>query len=138
MSRALKEFIYRYLYFVISNSGENLPTLFNAHPKQKLSNPELTVFPDSLEDAVDIDKITSQQTIPFYKIDESRIGDVHKHTGRNCGRKFKIGEPLYRCHECGCDDTCVLCIHCFNPKDHVNHHVCTDICTEFTLSLIHI
>ena len=132
MSRALKEFIYRYLYFVISNNGENLPTLFNAHPKQKLSNPELTVFPESLEDAVDIDKITSQQTIPFYKIDESRIGDVHKHTGRNCGRKFKIGEPLYRCHECGCDDTCVLCIHCFNPKDHVNHHVCTDICTEFT------
>lgn len=93
MSRALKEFIYRYLYFVISNSGENLPTLFNAHPKQKLSNPELTVFPDSLEEAVDIDKITSQQTIPFYKIDESRIGDVHKHTGRNCGRKFKIGNP---------------------------------------------
>ncbi|CAI4063749.1 hypothetical protein SUVZ_07G4130 [Saccharomyces uvarum] len=132
MSRALKEFIYRYLYFIISNDGENLSTLFTAHPKQKSSNPELAVFPESLEDALDVDKITSQGTFPFYKIDESKIGDVHKHTGRNCGRKFKIGEPLYRCHECGCDDTCVLCIHCFNPKDHVNHHVCTDICSEFT------
>ncbi|CAI4062733.1 E3 ubiquitin-protein ligase UBR1 SKDI_07G4370 [Saccharomyces kudriavzevii IFO 1802] len=132
MSRALKEFIYRYLYFIISNDGKELPTLFNAHPKQKLTNPELAIFPESLEDAVDVDKITSQGTFPFYKINESKVGDVHKHTGRNCGRKFKIGEPLYRCHECGCDDTCVLCIHCFNPKDHVNHHVCTDICSEFT------
>ncbi|KAL6928895.1 hypothetical protein ACO0SA_002225 [Hanseniaspora valbyensis] len=45
------------------------------------------------------------------------------HSGRNCGKGFSQGQPIYRCQECGMDDTCVLCFRCFNPNDHVGHHV---------------
>ncbi|XBW37038.1 hypothetical protein QEN19_002618 [Hanseniaspora menglaensis] len=48
-------------------------------------------------------------------------GEVH--SGRNCGKGFSQGQPIYRCQECGMDDTCVLCFRCFNPQDHKGHHV---------------
>lgn len=51
-----------------------------------------------------------------FVIDES-------HKGRNCGKGFDLGQPIYRCQECGMDDTCVLCFRCFNPDDHINHNV---------------
>lgn len=40
-----------------------------------------------------------------------------------CARAFQKGEPVYRCEQCGFDDTCVLCMYCFNKKDHVDHDV---------------
>lgn len=49
------------------------------------------------------------------------------HRGRPCGRKFKFGEPLYRCVQCGFDNTCVLCVHCFNKDDHEGHVIETNI-----------
>jgi E3 ubiquitin-protein ligase UBR1 len=52
------------------------------------------------------------------------------HSGRNCGRKFGIDEPIYRCHDCGFDDTCVLCVHCFNKEDHIGHQVTTSIASS--------
>lgn len=42
---------------------------------------------------------------------------------RICSRLIGEGEPLYRCEQCGFDDTCVLCHHCFNPADHEGHDV---------------
>ncbi|OBA24743.1 zf-UBR-domain-containing protein, partial [Hanseniaspora valbyensis NRRL Y-1626] len=45
------------------------------------------------------------------------------HSGRNCGKGFNQGQPIYRCQECGMDDTCVLCFRCFNPNDHIGHHI---------------
>lgn len=48
-------------------------------------------------------------------------GESHK--GRNCGKGFNQGQPIYRCQECGMDDTCVMCFRCFNPEDHKGHHV---------------
>lgn len=39
-----------------------------------------------------------------------------------CGKVFKNGEPTYSCRECGYDNTCVLCIDCFQKSIHKNHH----------------
>lgn len=39
-----------------------------------------------------------------------------------CGKVFKVGEPTYSCRDCGYDNTCVLCIHCFQKSIHKNHH----------------
>lgn len=124
MSFTLKEFLYRYLYYLICDEGKNLPQLFDTAP--------VGLFPKDLKEIKDIDLVWATKSNSFFTIDKEKVTKVHRHSGRNCGRKFKIGEPLYRCHECGCDETCVLCIFCFNPEDHVGHHVYTDICSDVT------
>lgn len=43
--------------------------------------------------------------------------------GRPCGHVFRKGETLYRCRNCGIDDTCVLCAKCFKATDHEGHDV---------------
>ncbi|SCU96679.1 LANO_0E14070g1_1 [Lachancea nothofagi CBS 11611] len=72
---------------------------------------------------------------PFYTVDEVAASHQHRHSGRNCGRKFQPGEPIYRCKECSFDDTCVLCIQCFNPQDHDGHHVYTSICSQLNTGI---
>ncbi|CAR21510.1 E3 ubiquitin-protein ligase UBR1 [Lachancea thermotolerans CBS 6340] len=122
LDKLLKSFIFRYLYFIVSNNGKFLPQLFTSVPHEK--------FPATLQEALDVDRASISRHDPFYVIDDSVANESHRHTGRNCGRKFQAGEPIYRCKECSFDDTCVLCIHCFNAKDHINHHVYTSICTH--------
>lgn len=123
MDKLLHSFIFRFFYYIISNDGELLPLLFTSTPKEE--------FPKTLDEAVNLDLLAQKKTRAFYTIDELTVNSIYSHIGRNCGRKFQPGEPIYRCQECSFDDTCVLCIHCFNPKDHVSHHVYTNICTEF-------
>ncbi|KAI9318249.1 hypothetical protein BX666DRAFT_1936511 [Dichotomocladium elegans] len=46
---------------------------------------------------------------------------------QRCGRVFRKGEPIYRCRDCGLDETCVLCSKCFHSSDHENHNVTVSI-----------
>ncbi|PWN48310.1 hypothetical protein IE53DRAFT_202971 [Violaceomyces palustris] len=39
--------------------------------------------------------------------------------GMPCGHLFKKGEAIYRCRDCGLDDTCVQCAPCFQNSIHV-------------------
>ncbi|CAG98476.1 E3 ubiquitin-protein ligase UBR1 [Kluyveromyces lactis] len=119
MDKELKSFIYGYYYYMISDSGRLLPHMFTATNERE--------FPKNVDQAMEI-KLSSK---PWYKIDENGGHSKFNHAGRICGAKFRVGEPIYRCKECSFDDTCVLCVNCFNPKDHVGHHVYTSICTEF-------
>ncbi|SCU85809.1 LADA_0D09868g1_1 [Lachancea dasiensis] len=121
VGKTLKSFIFRYLYYVISGHGRLLSLLFPGAPPEK--------FPKSLEEALSMDLAMQRKNDPFYTIEEVVTSQQHRHTGRNCGRKFLPGEPIYRCKECGYDETCVLCIHCFHPDDHKGHHVYTSICS---------
>ncbi|KAG0166761.1 hypothetical protein DFQ30_006800 [Apophysomyces sp. BC1015] len=43
--------------------------------------------------------------------------------GKQCGHLFKNGESVYRCRNCGLDDTCVLCARCFHATNHDGHDV---------------
>ncbi|CCK71674.1 E3 ubiquitin-protein ligase UBR1 KNAG_0H02590 [Huiozyma naganishii CBS 8797] len=119
MDHSLKALVYKYLYFAISDQGAQLPKLF----------PGRSDFPVSFDQALDVNYKED-----YYKVSSQTVSKSKqfRHKGRNCGRKFRLGEPLYRCQECGYDDTCVLCINCFNPKDHEGHHIYTDICNDFT------
>ncbi|CEP62759.1 E3 ubiquitin-protein ligase UBR1 LALA0_S06e03136g [Lachancea lanzarotensis] len=121
LDKTLKNFVFRYLYYVISGHGKLLHLLFPSAPPDK--------FPKSLEEAMNMGLAQQKINDPFYAVDETASTLRHRHAGRNCGRKFQPGEPIYRCKECSFDDTCVLCIHCFNPKDHQGHHVHTSICS---------
>ncbi|SCU82921.1 LAME_0C03356g1_1 [Lachancea meyersii CBS 8951] len=121
MDKTLKSFVFRYLYFVFSGHGRLLPVLFPSAPPEK--------FPRGLDEALSLDLAQQRRNDPFYAVEEPTASLQHRHAGRNCGRKFQPGEPIYRCKECSFDDTCVLCIHCFNPEDHQGHHVYTSICS---------
>ncbi|KAI8366836.1 uncharacterized protein BYT42DRAFT_588028 [Radiomyces spectabilis] len=43
--------------------------------------------------------------------------------GKQCGHLFKKGESVYRCRNCGLDDTCVMCSRCFHGTQHEGHDV---------------
>ncbi|KAI8340755.1 hypothetical protein BC941DRAFT_392381 [Chlamydoabsidia padenii] len=43
--------------------------------------------------------------------------------GKQCGHLFKKGESVYRCRNCGLDDTCVMCSRCFHATNHEGHDV---------------
>ncbi|KAI9487149.1 MAG: hypothetical protein EXX96DRAFT_605151 [Benjaminiella poitrasii] len=49
--------------------------------------------------------------------------DVSSQKGRQCGHVFRKGEPVYRCRNCGLDDTCVFCSRCFHATDHDGHDI---------------
>ncbi|KAG0667442.1 E3 ubiquitin-protein ligase ubr1 [Maudiozyma exigua] len=128
MDHHLKHYVFKLLYYVALNNGKDLYKLFpdSFTEKDTFTLEEFLNDPKGkYKDFYMINKI------PGYRKEHNSI----KHVGRNCGRKFRVGEPLYRCQECGYDDTCVLCIHCFNPKDHQNHHIYTDICNDFTTGI---
>ncbi|KAI7861581.1 hypothetical protein BDF14DRAFT_1867467 [Spinellus fusiger] len=51
------------------------------------------------------------------------LQDLSSQRGRQCGHVFRKGEPVYRCRNCGLDDTCVFCSKCFHATDHDGHDV---------------
>ncbi|KAI8819844.1 uncharacterized protein EV422DRAFT_620707 [Fimicolochytrium jonesii] len=51
------------------------------------------------------------------------------HRGRACGHVFKKGEAIYRCRNCGLDETCVFCSYCFHGSDHEGHDTSFSIAT---------
>ncbi|CEP07087.1 hypothetical protein, partial, partial [Parasitella parasitica] len=49
--------------------------------------------------------------------------DLSSEKGRQCGHVFRKGEPVYRCRNCGLDDTCVFCSRCFHATNHDGHDI---------------
>ncbi|KAI8969011.1 hypothetical protein BDF20DRAFT_916425 [Mycotypha africana] len=49
--------------------------------------------------------------------------DLSNQKGRQCGHVFRKGEPVYRCRNCGLDDTCVFCSKCFHATNHDGHDI---------------
>lgn len=47
--------------------------------------------------------------------------------GRPCGHVFGKGETVYRCRNCGMDDTCVMCQKCYKASNHDGHDVAMSI-----------
>lgn len=107
--KTVSDSLFQALYFAVSEQGKYLPKLF----------PESTNFPSSYKESIDSDN-------KFFRSKK----ESHSHVGRNCGRKFKRGEPIYRCVECEYDNTCVLCVYCFNKNDHIGHQISTSICYD--------
>lgn len=52
--------------------------------------------------------------------------------GMACGHVFRKGEPIFRCHDCSFDDTCVQCATCFRHSIHAreNHDVLFSVADE--------
>lgn len=52
--------------------------------------------------------------------------------GMGCGHVFRKGEPVFRCHDCSLDDTCVQCAPCYQNSIHAreNHDVVFSVSDE--------
>jgi E3 ubiquitin-protein ligase UBR1 len=109
-SQLLRQIIFKALYYGASDEGRQLKQLFPTISDQEL---------DSLKDYGF--ELTGIHKRPFYD-----AGPTKKYThpsNRACARSFQKREAVYRCEECGFDETCVLCHHCFNKDDHIGHNV---------------
>lgn len=42
---------------------------------------------------------------------------------RVCGHVFVSGDVVYRCRNCGLDETCVMCATCFKATEHDGHDI---------------
>lgn len=116
----LRDHLYKILYYGASNNGEFLKVLFPSIEESKLPPPNssaISVVFGGMDDDPD----------EFVFYGDLKLDLVPIHTGRPCSRKFKQGEAIYRCDECGFDETCVLCSYCFNPADHEAHNVTVSI-----------
>lgn len=62
---------------------------------------------------------------PFYRAKDSTTSQTryYHEKGHACGHSFEKSEPVYQCDQCGYDNTCVLCVQCYNPDDHEGHDV---------------
>ena len=158
MLEHMEQYIFNYFYMTLSNDMELFSLMFpslsleefpkkwrdlypNLYPEGntfhaiKICSKEFVSAKERAKTGEKYTKDVSVYTGPksnhnIVEQSDPKESAVHCHTGRNCGRRFKAGEAIYRCQECGYDDTCVLCFHCFNPKDHENHHVYVDITSQ--------
>lgn len=106
----IKVNVYKALYYAIAAEGKYFDLLFHGIPIEDVVSLEGYSWPPKLP-----------RRRPFYKY---VVNARYTHpVGQTCGRTLKYGEPVYRCEECGYDDTCVLCVHCFNREDHIDHNV---------------
>lgn len=118
ISDVTRHYINSAIYYALSDEGEYLEMMFPRADK--------SLFPKTWDD---VELIHRHGLFPgslFYADDT----DAHWHLGRSCGSSFKDGEPIYRCIDCGFDETCVLCVHCFNEEDHKDHQVSVSIGTS--------
>ncbi|KAI7904456.1 uncharacterized protein BX663DRAFT_470639 [Cokeromyces recurvatus] len=63
----------------------------------------------------------SNPNLSINKDDEPEYWESQR--GKQCGHLFKKGESVYRCRNCGLDDTCVMCSKCFHSTNHDGHDV---------------
>lgn len=108
--RKVKVNLFKALYYAITGEGKYMDLLFSDVPEDELVALKDYSWPPKLN-----------RTRPFYKY-VTPSGYSHPE-GLTCGRVLKENESVYRCSDCGYDDTCVICVHCFNREDHVGHNV---------------
>lgn len=108
--RKVKVNLYKALYYALTGEGKYMDLLFSGIPKDELAALNDYAWPPKLN-----------RTRPFYKYVTSS-GYSHPE-GLTCGRVLRENESVYRCSDCGYDDTCVICVHCFNRDDHIGHNV---------------
>lgn len=66
-------------------------------------------------------EITQITQFLFNNNEETEQEFLKKPSLMGCNAMFKKGDSVYRCWDCGLDDTCVMCKDCFNATDHTGH-----------------
>ncbi|OBA22231.1 hypothetical protein METBIDRAFT_148750 [Metschnikowia bicuspidata var. bicuspidata NRRL YB-4993] len=104
--RTLKRAVFQALYFAATEEGKHLDLLFKAIDLQFNFDPW---------------RISDNDEKPFY---EYVVSENYTHPSNQvCGRTLQSNEKVYRCADCGYDDTCVMCSFCFKREFHEGHNV---------------
>lgn len=110
--------VFRALYYCATNKGQCLSTILPSVPLPEIEKIQLQ--------GLNFAFLLSDENKLFYR-NSRRLASNASHyshpRGKVCARLFRSKEPVYRCEECGFDNTCVLCFHCFNKDDHKGHNV---------------
>lgn len=85
-----------------------------------------------LVDELEYDPFFQQEpvyNVPFRKQQGSIEGAEYSESarGRPCGHVFGKGETVYRCRNCGTDETCVMCQKCYRASNHEGHDIVMSI-----------
>ncbi|EAZ63950.2 ubiquitin-protein ligase E3 component N-recognin-1 (N-end-recognizing protein) [Scheffersomyces stipitis CBS 6054] len=110
--------VFRALYYCATNKGQCLSTILPSVPLPEIEKIQL----QGLNFAFSL----SDENKLFYRNSRRSASNASHYShprGKVCARSFRSKEPVYRCEECGFDNTCVLCFHCFNKDDHKGHNV---------------
>ena len=105
------------LFYAATDNGRYLHTLFpdiDGYDREYLENGVLNV-------SIPYNR-TSGAPFCFKRPSRGAVRHTHK-PNKICSRQFAPNEAVYRCEQCGYDNTCVLCRFCYNPADHVGHDV---------------
>ena len=108
---AIRQNLFKGLYYAATAEGKYLKTIFPGISESEIDELQNYEFPIGE---------TVERT--FFFNDRNKRRYTHPRN-KVCARPFKKGEPVYRCQDCGFDETCVLCVHCFNKYDHEDHDV---------------
>ncbi|KAK6454927.1 ubiquitin-protein ligase E3 component N-recognin-1 (N-end-recognizing protein) [Scheffersomyces xylosifermentans] len=111
-SVAVRQNVFSALYYAATDEGKYLSTLFPNLSAQEIAALSNWNFPLASTDEKKL----------FYSYKKRNAVYTHP-KDKVCSRLLGAHEPVYRCEECGFDDTCVLCFHCFNKDDHKDHNV---------------
>ncbi|KAI5965757.1 UBR1 [Candida pseudojiufengensis] len=114
-SPSLYHGLFKILYISATSNGKHLSKLF---PKL---NPNDRDYIESLRNK-DYD-INDMEIIYKFHHQEYLMPSYSHPIEKPCARLFQPGDAVYRCEDCAYDDTCVLCMHCFNQMDHLSHTV---------------
>lgn len=117
-SEAARIDLRRTLYYAAADGGRFISCFF----------PEVdqAYLPKNYVHVILSDKCQLKEPQDFY-LKRSEKADP-SHPNRACGRKFKKGEPIYRCVTCGYDESSGICLDCFNEEFHKDHDVILSIC----------
>ncbi|KAI5970036.1 UBR1 [Candida margitis] len=109
----VKDYLYKALYFISTDNGEYLSRLF----------PDLPLISNSARSELVNSDFTLENLDMLPSLQKPESKEYAHPIDKPCARLFKAGDSVYRCEECGFDDTCVLCSYCFNEQDHIGHSV---------------
>ncbi|GAA5800849.1 hypothetical protein HPULCUR_006288 [Helicostylum pulchrum] len=84
-------------------------------------------FKEGLEDSDNLSQLLEKYNLfgskQDHQPDENEPEYLESQRGKQCGHLFKKGESVYRCRNCGLDDTCVMCSKCFHATNHDGHDI---------------
>lgn len=109
--------VFKALYYSVTNNGESLRELYPNISDEEFKDLDSLKFP--LETFYN-GKVFYDTTIPT-------LAPYTHATHKVCAKTLKSSDTVYRCLDCGLDETCVICSHCFNPDEHKDHDVETYI-----------
>lgn len=109
---SVKQNVFKALYYACTNDGDSLRQLFPNITREEFDDLHDYKFPLG----------TFYDGKVFYDTNGANGKFTHA-PDKTCARPLGKDDVVYRCIDCGLDETCVICEDCFNREEHRGHDV---------------